>query len=761
MGINTCYAQTTEQLITQLNKSNSHSEKIDLTTKIAFKYQNQQIYNKAIDYYRSLISLNKEQTHAEIDEIYILKNIAFCYEQTNNLEKQIDIFNEILAIHQHSKKLDESISTLKTLSILHIQNKDFKQALNTNIKLLEILPKSNIIDLTQTYNNLGFAYKKIGDEANANKSFDLCYDLFNKNLNDISTNNKIVILLNLGVIHAQSGYKEKAINFFDDALNVAERSKIKLEIAKIYNYKAAFEITYNDNKIAATKYLKKAVVLLEKKENDLNEETQLTYTYKLLSEIYHDESNWLEYVKYNKLYIAAKDISLQKEKKINQLYLEKQLNIEKKENQLKLLLSEKEKNESELKSSKLEREAKEKELILKEQELALLKQQQTLQGHILKNELLEKERVEQLLIITGEKHKTKQQEQEISFLQKNKQLQKQLLLQRRKEIHLLEFQNKINNEKLVEEKQMRLYFGLMILFLGILVLSSFVFFFSNRTKNRALAQQNINLIEAQEIINIKNEKLKTYSENLENLVQQRTQVLTQTNEQLINNNNQLEQFSYILAHNIKAPIARLIGLGFLFKRNTPELSVDNQFIVGKIDESIHDLNNVIRDLNVILDIKAGVDAKREKVNLKDLISKIKQRLEPLINDYKPTFKTNIKPIIEVYSVKPYLESIVYNLLSNAIKYRSEDRQTVIQIDFSKENNFWKLKIRDNGLGINLEKHKNDIFGLYKRFHTHIEGKGMGLYLVNVQIESLGGSIEINSKVNEFTEFIINIPILQS
>jgi sensor histidine kinase regulating citrate/malate metabolism len=72
-----------------------------------------------------------------------------------------------------------------------------------------------------------------------------------------------------------------------------------------------------------------------------------------------------------------------------------------------------------------------------------------------------------------------------------------------------------------------------------------------------------------------------------------------------------------------------------------------------------------------------------------------------------------------------------------------------------------LKIRDNGLGINLEKHKNDIFGLYKRFHTHIEGKGMGLYLVNVQIESLGGSIEINSKVNEFTEFIINIPILQS
>ena len=141
-----------------------------------------------------------------------------------------------------------------------------------------------------------------------------------------------------------------------------------------------------------------------------------------------------------------------------------------------------------------------------------------------------------------------------------------------------------------------------------------------------LAKQNQHLTDAQKIINAKNEKLKAYSENLENLVQQRTQVLTQTNNQLISNNNQLEQFAYILAHNIKAPIARLIGLGILFKRNLPELSNDSQFIVNKIDESVHDLNYVIKDLNVILDIKAGIDIKREKINLTTLIEKIKQRL---------------------------------------------------------------------------------------------------------------------------------------
>jgi nitrogen-specific signal transduction histidine kinase len=84
-----------------------------------------------------------------------------------------------------------------------------------------------------------------------------------------------------------------------------------------------------------------------------------------------------------------------------------------------------------------------------------------------------------------------------------------------------------------------------------------------------------------------------------NLVLQRNQSLTQSNSQRISNKNQLEQLVYILAHNIKAPTARLIGLAILFKRNLPELSNDSQFIGKKIDDSVHDLNALIKDLNVI------------------------------------------------------------------------------------------------------------------------------------------------------------------
>ena len=758
MGVYTARGQSTEQLISQLSKASKTEEKIELNQKLAFKYQNQQAFTKAIDYYREIITLIQKNPQEEIDPISVLKNIAFCYEQTNNLTKQIEVHQEILALQ---KQEEDRISSLKTLSILYILNKDYSHANLVNKKLIEIIPTSNILDLCNSYNNLGLSYHKLGDENNANKAFKQCYDIFTKNINSISPYNKITLLINLGIMHAQSGYKEKVQLFFDQALAIAESTKNEVDIAKIYNYKAAYELSSNERSINAKQYVAKAIALLEKGENDLNEETQLTYSYKLISEIYQEEENWKEYVRYNQLYIATKDKALQKEKRLNQLHLEKQLSIEKKENQVRLLIADQDKKESELKSSQLEKKAKEKELAIKEQELILLKQNQALQNQIIKNEHLEKEKVEQLLILTNEKNKSKHQKIEISLLQKNKELHQLTLIQKKKEIQLLEFHNKMNKVKLVEEKKKRTIFTLMVIILAFTAMLSVWFFKSNRTKNRALAKQNQHLMDAQKIIHAKNDKLKTYSENLENLVQQRTQVLTQTNNQLISNNNQLEQFSYILAHNIKAPIARLIGLGILFKKNIPALSEENQFIVNKIDESVHDLNHVIKDLNVILDIKAGNDLKREKINLVSLVEKIKIRLETHIQESNSVINVQIKKTAEIYAVKAYIESIIYNLVNNALKYRSECRDTHISITYSEEEHFWIIKVKDNGLGIDLSKYKDKIFGLYKRFHTHIEGKGMGLYLVKVQVESLGGEVFIESVVDEYTEFTIKIPMINA
>jgi signal transduction histidine kinase len=113
-----------------------------------------------------------------------------------------------------------------------------------------------------------------------------------------------------------------------------------------------------------------------------------------------------------------------------------------------------------------------------------------------------------------------------------------------------------------------------------------------------------------------------------------------------------------------------------------------------------------------------------------------------------------------YAIPAYIDSIFYNLISNAIKYRSLERNPEISITTLIENDSLVLLVKDNGLGMDTKKLKDKIFTLYQRFHHHVEGKGIGLFLVKTQVEALNGTIEISSKVNEGTTFTIRLPLKQ-
>jgi len=106
----------------------------------------------------------------------------------------------------------------------------------------------------------------------------------------------------------------------------------------------------------------------------------------------------------------------------------------------------------------------------------------------------------------------------------------------------------------------------------------------------------------------------------------------------------------------------------------------------------------------------------------------------------------------VFTVRPILSSILFNLASNAIKYRSPGRALNLRIKTSRTDEGVTLYVSDNGLGIDLGQNDRNVFGLYKRFHTHTDGKGLGLYLVKLQIESLGGSVQVESQPNVGTTF---------
>jgi signal transduction histidine kinase len=266
-----------------------------------------------------------------------------------------------------------------------------------------------------------------------------------------------------------------------------------------------------------------------------------------------------------------------------------------------------------------------------------------------------------------------------------------------------------------------------------------------------LLLQNSQLQEAREIIEKQNAEIQAMNRYLKKEVDHRTEEVQIANRELVEQNNQLEQFAFIAAHNLRAPLARILGLTNLIKISSNDR--DRQTAFEKLEESTRDLDHVIQDLTGILNIRKHTSNLTE-VDLENSFLRVKRMLEKEIEETQTTIVNDFSKAKDVYAVAPYVESIFYNLISNAIKYRNPEHLPTIDIKTSVEDEFVCLVVTDNGLGIDLVKYKSSMFNLYKRFHLHMEGKGLGLYLVKTQIEALGGKIEVESEPNKGTTFFV-------
>lgn len=227
---------------------------------------------------------------------------------------------------------------------------------------------------------------------------------------------------------------------------------------------------------------------------------------------------------------------------------------------------------------------------------------------------------------------------------------------------------------------------------------------------------------------------------------------------LMQRNKDLEQFTFIVSHNLRAPVANIIGLTSLLK-DEYSLNEDKLKIINGLDLSITRLDEVIGDLNNILQLRVQIDEPKKYIDLKNLILDIQVSISNTIANIEVDIQTNFNSCTEIKSIKSYLYSIFYNLISNSIKYRKQEKKLIIQISSSISKNHIELIYQDNGIGIDLFKNGNQVFGLYKRFHLNqAEGKGVGLYMVKTQVEALGGSISIESEINKGTEFKIQFPL---
>jgi signal transduction histidine kinase len=169
------------------------------------------------------------------------------------------------------------------------------------------------------------------------------------------------------------------------------------------------------------------------------------------------------------------------------------------------------------------------------------------------------------------------------------------------------------------------------------------------------------------------------------------------------------------------------------------------------------LNSVITDLNDVLQLKVGGVEKKEVVLLSKVTEAILNTIQKQIDDQQAVVEIDFSAINELVTVRSYLHSIIYNLIINAIKYRQATVAPKIIIRSRKLTDGLELVIADNGIGIDLKRRKNEVFGLYKRFHSHVEGKGIGLFMVKTQVEILGGNVSVESTVGQGTQFILFFP----
>lgn len=271
------------------------------------------------------------------------------------------------------------------------------------------------------------------------------------------------------------------------------------------------------------------------------------------------------------------------------------------------------------------------------------------------------------------------------------------------------------------------------------------------SQSEILNANQIKLSEANQIIEKQKELLSHQNKHLEFELIEKNKELTQTNAELVKYNTELRQFSFTVSHNLRSPVASLLGLVDLIDH--AQVDPMTKEVLHHIKVSALQLDGIITDLSKIIDIRHDIFRVRQRVELQHEIDKIKHLFEDKLVSYGIVIKEDLQ-CAEIFSVKPMIHSILYNLISNSIKYRAPDRRLNITISSGEDDNYYMLRVTDNGLGIDMQQHRDNLFKLYRRFHLHTDGKGLGLYLVKLQCESLGGFIDVDSELNRFTSFTL-------
>ncbi|WP_375437877.1 PAS domain-containing protein [uncultured Hymenobacter sp.] len=234
--------------------------------------------------------------------------------------------------------------------------------------------------------------------------------------------------------------------------------------------------------------------------------------------------------------------------------------------------------------------------------------------------------------------------------------------------------------------------------------------------------------------------------------------LTVANEQLIRTNVDLDNFIYTASHDLKAPISNIEGLLYLLRDELPadaqQQNVQNMLalMLGSVERFKRTISH-LTDVSKLQKEHAPVTT---SVNLAAVVEDVCQDLAPLIQETGANLRIDLTNFPPVQFSEKNLRSVVYNLLSNALKYRSPARRPHVDVRAHVRADYTVLEVHDNGLGIDVA-HLPKLFTMFQRFHTHVDGTGIGLYMVKRMVENAGGRLEVHSQLGAGTTFFVYLP----
>jgi signal transduction histidine kinase len=286
-------------------------------------------------------------------------------------------------------------------------------------------------------------------------------------------------------------------------------------------------------------------------------------------------------------------------------------------------------------------------------------------------------------------------------------------------------------------------------------------------KNSRFIEQ---LKEQRKVLLNKNKELSEYKKYLEMRVMSRTAELKdsyeqlveemtlrkQIEEQLTSRNKELDTFVYKASHDLKGPLASLIGVTNIARLDlTDPMSVKYLAMIG---DSAQKLNFTLANLLEVTKIKY-MDAEVKEVNFQNLLEQVTAPLQKRMEEEQVTLKLSVQQPESFFSDPFLISTLLSNLIDNSINYRTEDTSAFITIDISHKENNMEITVMDNGQGIEKEV-QSKVFDMFFRHNMQAKGSGLGLYIVKNCVEKLNGTLTLLSEPAIGTEVKITLPNLK-